>query len=61
LPAGGSSLDQRLVASRGQTAEALRTVLDRELNAKAHPLRQNGWKLDALAGLCERAIERLNA
>jgi hypothetical protein len=54
-------LDQRLVASRGQTAEALRTVLDRELNAKAHPLRQNGWKLDALAGLCERAIERLNA
>jgi CO/xanthine dehydrogenase Mo-binding subunit/CO/xanthine dehydrogenase FAD-binding subunit len=52
---------ERVLNGTKVTAEALRTVLDRELNAKAHPLRRNGWKLDALAGLCERAIERLNA
>jgi len=34
----------------------LRAALDRELNACAHPLARNGWKLDALAGLCERAV-----
>ncbi|CAN5342251.1 hypothetical protein BH09ACT8_BH09ACT8_32580 [soil metagenome] len=36
---------------------ALREVLDRELNRQAHPLPGNGWKLDAVAGLTEKAVE----
>jgi CO/xanthine dehydrogenase Mo-binding subunit/CO/xanthine dehydrogenase FAD-binding subunit len=42
------------------TPEILRRLIDRELDAAAHPLKRNGWKLDAAAGLAERAIERLN-
>lgn len=41
------------------TPVSLREALNQELNASAHPLARNGWKLDALAGLCERAAERL--
>ena len=31
--------------------------LDEELDATAHPLKRNGWKLDAAAGLAEKALE----
>jgi CO/xanthine dehydrogenase FAD-binding subunit len=41
--------------------EELRRALDRELDAAAHPLPRNGWKLDAAAGLAEHACERLLA
>jgi CO/xanthine dehydrogenase Mo-binding subunit/CO/xanthine dehydrogenase FAD-binding subunit len=34
---------------------AFRRRLDRELDASAHPLARNGWKLDAAAGLAEKA------
>jgi len=34
-------------------------ALRRELGRIAHPLRRNRWKLDAAAGLVERAMERL--
>jgi CO/xanthine dehydrogenase Mo-binding subunit/CO/xanthine dehydrogenase FAD-binding subunit len=40
------------------TPENLRRLLDAELDAVAHPLKRNGWKLDAAAGLAERALER---
>jgi CO/xanthine dehydrogenase FAD-binding subunit len=50
---------ERELIGRPASAEELRRALDRELNAAAHPLARNGWKLDALAGLCERATERL--
>ncbi len=33
--------------------------MDAELDAHAHPLPGNGWKLDAAAGLVERAVEGL--
>jgi CO/xanthine dehydrogenase Mo-binding subunit/CO/xanthine dehydrogenase FAD-binding subunit len=41
------------------TSQTLRAVLDRELDAKAHPLPRNGWKLDAVAGLTEKLVDRL--
>jgi CO/xanthine dehydrogenase Mo-binding subunit/CO/xanthine dehydrogenase FAD-binding subunit len=41
--------------------EKLRQLLDSELNARAHPLNRNVWKLDAAAGLAERALEALTA
>jgi len=43
------------------TPALLRHHLDRELDAVAHPLANNGWKLDAVAGLAERAVERIQA
>jgi CO/xanthine dehydrogenase FAD-binding subunit len=43
------------------TQAILREALDAELNAAAHPLAGNAWKLDALAGLCERAAEKMLA
>jgi CO/xanthine dehydrogenase Mo-binding subunit/CO/xanthine dehydrogenase FAD-binding subunit len=48
-------------ALEGQWPDAsqLRSLLDDELNRQAHPLPQNGWKLDAGAGLAERALEEL--
>ena len=42
------------------TPQALRRAIDLEIDAKAHPLARNAWKLDALAGLCERAVERMS-
>lgn len=39
----------------------VRALLDRELDAHAHPLANNGWKLDAVAGLVEHAVEALLA
>jgi CO/xanthine dehydrogenase Mo-binding subunit/CO/xanthine dehydrogenase FAD-binding subunit len=41
------------------TASSLRLALDRELDAIAHPLARNGWKLDAVAGLAEKAAEQI--
>lgn len=41
------------------TPEKLRVALDRELDAVAHPLLRNAWKLDAVSGLAQRAAERL--
>ncbi|MGD9945432.1 MAG: xanthine dehydrogenase family protein subunit M [Burkholderiaceae bacterium] len=40
-------------------APALRRMLDDEINASAHPLARNAWKLDAAVGLAEQAAERL--
>jgi CO/xanthine dehydrogenase Mo-binding subunit/CO/xanthine dehydrogenase FAD-binding subunit len=42
-----------------KTIEELRRTLDRELDRAAHPLRRNGWKLDAAAGLAEKALEAM--
>ncbi|MCW5770046.1 MAG: molybdopterin-dependent oxidoreductase [Rhodospirillaceae bacterium] len=50
---------ERALVGHIASPQGLRAALDRELNAAAHPLARNGWKLDALAGLCERAAERL--
>jgi hypothetical protein len=41
------------------SAATLRRHLDEELNAQAHPLSRNVWKLDAVAGLAERAVEEV--
>lgn len=52
--------EARLEGRIASVAE-LRSVLDDELDAAAHPLPRNGWKLDAAAGLAERAAEALLA
>ena len=52
---------ERLLNGTRVTAATMREALDRELNLVAHPLPRNGWKLDALAGLCERAAERMSS
>jgi CO/xanthine dehydrogenase Mo-binding subunit/CO/xanthine dehydrogenase FAD-binding subunit len=41
------------------SVEQVRGAVDRELDRIAHPLPGNGWKLDAAAGLLERAAEEL--
>jgi CO/xanthine dehydrogenase Mo-binding subunit/CO/xanthine dehydrogenase FAD-binding subunit len=41
------------------SAASVRAGLDAELDAHAHPLPHNLWKLDAVAGLAEHATERL--
>jgi CO/xanthine dehydrogenase Mo-binding subunit/CO/xanthine dehydrogenase FAD-binding subunit len=41
------------------TAASVRRLLDRELDAHAHPLAHNGWKLDAAAGLVEHAVDAI--
>jgi CO/xanthine dehydrogenase Mo-binding subunit/CO/xanthine dehydrogenase FAD-binding subunit len=50
---------ERALIGQTLTAATLRAELDRELNARAHPLKRNLWKLDAVAGLSERALEAL--
>jgi hypothetical protein len=40
------------------TSQTLRAVLDRELDARAHPLPRNGWKLDAVARLTQKLVDR---
>jgi CO/xanthine dehydrogenase FAD-binding subunit len=50
--------EARLEGRVASVAE-LRSMLDEELDAAAHPLPRNGWKLDAAAGLAERATEAL--
>ena len=39
--------------------QAMRQALDRELDAKGHPLAHNAWKLDAAAGIAEQAYEKM--
>jgi CO/xanthine dehydrogenase Mo-binding subunit/xanthine dehydrogenase iron-sulfur cluster and FAD-binding subunit A len=46
---------------RQVTPALLRQALDRELDATAHPLAHNGWKLDAVAGLAEKTVEQIVA
>ena len=41
------------------SATTARQQLERELDRHAHPLPGNGWKLDAVAGLFEQAVEAL--
>jgi CO/xanthine dehydrogenase FAD-binding subunit len=48
-----------LSLAQSPTVKSLRSVLDRELDRAAHPLERNGWKLDAAAGLAEKALEAL--
>jgi CO/xanthine dehydrogenase Mo-binding subunit/CO/xanthine dehydrogenase FAD-binding subunit len=49
------------IAERAITSAELRRWLDLELDAAAHPLKRNGWKLDAAAGLAEKALEAVQA
>jgi CO/xanthine dehydrogenase Mo-binding subunit/CO/xanthine dehydrogenase FAD-binding subunit len=48
-------------ALRGTAPDAatVRRHVDAELDAHAHPLARNAWKLDAAAGLVVRAVEQL--
>jgi CO/xanthine dehydrogenase Mo-binding subunit/CO/xanthine dehydrogenase FAD-binding subunit len=48
---------ERRIAGRKTTTAELRHCLDAELDGVAHPLKKNGWKLDAAAGLAEKALE----
>jgi CO/xanthine dehydrogenase FAD-binding subunit len=57
-PWRATSTERHLDGSLPSTAD-LRRHLDDELNRSAHPLRNNGWKLDAAAGLAQTACERL--
>lgn len=50
---------ERLLEGTPVSTSGWRRSLDRELDAKAHPLRRNGWKLDAVAGVAEEAVERM--
>jgi CO/xanthine dehydrogenase FAD-binding subunit len=52
---------ERWLIGRHLAPETLRARLDRELDARAHPLKRNVWKLDAVAGLAERAVEAIMA
>lgn len=50
---------ERALAGTVPDAARLRELLDAELDRHAHPLPGNGWKLDAVAGLAEHAVEEL--
>jgi len=50
---------ERALAGPVPTPARVRSLVDAELDRVGHPLPRNGWKLDALAGLAERAAERL--
>jgi CO/xanthine dehydrogenase Mo-binding subunit/CO/xanthine dehydrogenase FAD-binding subunit len=52
---------ERYLGGRHVTSAMLRMQLDIELDARAHPLARNGWKLDAVAGLAEEVVETLAA
>jgi hypothetical protein len=52
---------EQALTGRAPSVGDVRTAVDRELDRIAHPLPRNGWKLDAAAGLVERAVERLSA
>lgn len=49
------------IVGKKAPVEEFRRLLDRELDRAAHPLARNGWKLDAAAGLAEKALEALQA
>jgi CO/xanthine dehydrogenase Mo-binding subunit/CO/xanthine dehydrogenase FAD-binding subunit len=48
---------EKVLKGTKPTVASVRYALDKELNAAAHPLNRNGWKLDAVAGLAEHATE----
>ena len=50
---------ERALAGTPVDAASLRRAIDDELDRHAHPLPRNVWKLDAIAGLAEKACERL--
>jgi CO/xanthine dehydrogenase Mo-binding subunit/CO/xanthine dehydrogenase FAD-binding subunit len=50
---------ERRLSAKAVGVDDLRVILDRELNGRAHPLERNGWKLDAAAGLAEKAFTAL--
>jgi CO/xanthine dehydrogenase Mo-binding subunit/CO/xanthine dehydrogenase FAD-binding subunit len=50
---------EKRLQGRMLSPEVLRSVLDEELDSRAHPLARNAWKLDAVAGLAERALEQI--
>jgi CO/xanthine dehydrogenase Mo-binding subunit/CO/xanthine dehydrogenase FAD-binding subunit len=50
---------ERALAGTTPTPARVRAALDRELDRVGHPLPGNVWKLDAIAGLAEKAAERL--
>ena len=50
---------ERRLAGRPLDAATARAALDAELDRAAHPLPGNVWKLDAVAGLLEHAIDAL--
>jgi CO/xanthine dehydrogenase FAD-binding subunit len=54
VPWRARATERRLVGEP-LTPQRLRVALDAELNRHAHPLKRNGWKLDAAAGLAEQA------
>jgi CO/xanthine dehydrogenase FAD-binding subunit len=60
VPWRARETESKLIGSPMST-DILRRNLDAELNARAHPLSRNAWKLDAVAGLAERALERIIA
>jgi CO/xanthine dehydrogenase Mo-binding subunit/CO/xanthine dehydrogenase FAD-binding subunit len=47
--------------NRHAVPDAVLERLDAELSDHGHPLRRNGWKLDAAHGLARRALEALTA
>lgn len=55
-----AQLSESRIAGRATTSAELRRLLDEELDAVAHPLKRNGWKLDAAAGLAEKALEAVH-
>lgn len=52
---------ERKLLGRPLTMELLRAALDEELDERGHPLARNSWKLDAVAGLAERAAEEIGS
>lgn len=47
------------LAGAPMTRTVFEHALNRELDAAAHPLKRNGWKIDAAAGIVAEAIEKL--
>jgi CO/xanthine dehydrogenase FAD-binding subunit len=51
---------EKALLGRRPTQAQVRAAVDVELDRHGHPLPGNGWKLDAAAGLAERAFEALH-
>ncbi len=52
---------EKALEGTARSRDGLRRILDRELDAKGHPLARNAWKLDAAAGIAEEAFAAMNA
>jgi CO/xanthine dehydrogenase Mo-binding subunit/CO/xanthine dehydrogenase FAD-binding subunit len=50
---------ERALDGKRPTASALGQLVSEQLDRTAHPLKRNGWKLAAAAGLAENAAQRL--